>query len=89
MSDQPVCVSTGCLTLRRQNAAGLFQLDLTVCQEHTPKKQGQTERGSARENKNREEEQGRFPSPRPFGFNKSHRPDSVASGRGRRVDLIV
>ncbi len=47
------------------------------------KKHSQTERGRARQNKNRARGgTGRFPSPRTFGFNKSHRPDSVASGRG-------
>lgn len=86
-SDRLVCVSTVRLTLRRQNAAGHCPLHSTACQEHRPKKHSQTERGRARENENRVRGgKGRFPSPRPFGFNKSHRPDSVASGK---VDLIV
>lgn len=81
-SDWPDCVSTVRLTLRQQNTARLSPLHSIACRKHTPKKHSQTERGRAMENKNRGRERtGHFPSPRPFGFNKSHRPDSVASGR--------
>lgn len=46
------------------------------------KKHSQNESGRAMENKNRGRKgTGHFPSPRPFGFHKSHWPDSVASGR--------